>query len=49
MENLSTEMKCYLAAILSIFIPSFALRIAPISTQISMDRPVWMEEEFELS
>ena len=49
MENLSTDIKCYFAAILSIFIPSFALRKVRVSTQISMDRPVWMDEEFELS
>ncbi len=49
MHNLNTELKCFLSQILAIFIPAFALRRARVEQQISLDRPVWMDDEFELS
>jgi len=49
MENLGTEIKCFFASILAILIPSFELRKSIVATQITDDRPVWMDDEFELS
>jgi hypothetical protein len=49
MKSLSTDIKCFFSSILAIFIPSFELRKNIVANQLLDDRPVWMDDEFELS